>query len=228
MDENPYKIFIVDDFALFRDGLKYMIEEIPGIRVSGEAANGKQFLESLDCEKPDLVLMDISMPVLNGIEATEKAIEKYPDLKIIALSMYGEPDYFYKMINAGATGFVLKQAGKNELEQAISKVSQGDCYFSPALLSDVVTRLNNLSASKPVKAPGMLNDRETEIIRLACKGLSNAEIAEKLFLSSKTVEGYKTRLFKKTGSKNIAGLIMFAIRNGIYSLPVHQPRKIKE
>lgn len=214
----PFKIVIVDDHILFRDGLKYVIEKLPAYKVIGEADNGKQFLEMIEIEKPDVVLMDISMPVMNGIEATEKALEKYPELKVIAISMYGDQEYYYKMINAGVKGFVLKQSGKNELETAIYEVLKGGNYFSQELLCRIITNFNDKQVTTSDNKVIKLTDRESEILQLVCSGLSNAEIGEKLFLSQKTVEGHKTKLLQKTNTKNSAGLIMFAIKNGLISV----------
>ena len=209
------KIIIVDDHELFRDGLKYVIEKLPDFLVIAEANNGKQFLELLNNEKPDLVLMDISMPVMNGIEATEKAIENYPDLKIIVLSMFGEQEYYYRMISAGVKGFVLKQSGKHELEKAIKEVLNGGNYFSQELLCKIITNFNNKNVLTSNNTIVKLTDRESEILQLVCNGMTNAEIADKLFLSQKTIEGHKTRLMQKTNTKNTAGLVMFAIKTGI-------------
>lgn len=211
-------IIIVDDHTLFRDGLKFVIEKLPSYKVIAEADNGKQFLELLDKEIPDLVLMDIFMPVMNGIEAAEKAIEKYPDLKIITISMYGDQEYYFKMINAGVKGFILKQSGKNELENAMNEVINGGNYFSQELLCRIITNYSDKQVTTSGNNIIKLTDREAEILQLVCNGLSNTEIADKLFLSLKTVEGHKTKLLKKSSTKNTAGLIMFAIKSGLITV----------
>jgi DNA-binding NarL/FixJ family response regulator len=216
--KESFTVFIVDDHILFRDGLKYVIEKLPDFTVTGEANNGKQFLEMLNHDKPDLVLMDISMPVMSGIEASEKAIQLYPDLKIIILSMYEDQQYYNKMISCGVKGFVLKESGKKELENALTEVIHGRNYFSQELLCKIITSFNKNSVIINTHKVLEFTQREVEIIQHLCQGLSNSEIAKKLFLSPKTVEGHKSKLLKKTFTKNTAGLIMFAIKNGIVAI----------
>jgi DNA-binding NarL/FixJ family response regulator len=214
------KIIITDDHKMFRDGLKYVLEKIPGTQVIAEASNGEEFLGLLEIHRPDIVLMDISMPIMDGLQATKLAVEKQTDIKIIALSMFGDEDYYYKMIQAGAKGFLLKESGKDELERAISTVFSGENYFSQELLRKIIF---NMGKSKYV-ADGSLNNisklsnRETEILKLTCQGFSNQEISEQLFISLKTVEGHKTNLLNKTKSKNTASLIVFAIKNKLVEI----------
>jgi DNA-binding NarL/FixJ family response regulator len=202
------KIIIVDDHKMFRQTLSSHIT-LEGIAdVIADAGNGLEFLELLDKHLPDLVLMDISMPRMDGIEATKKAIEKCPDLKIIALTSFGEAEYYHKMVDAGAKGFLIKNAGIIELERAIIDVANGDNYFSHELLRDIIT-----SMSKKTTDSEELTNREIEVLQLICTGLTNDEIATKLNLSSDTIKGHRTKILAKTNSKNTASLVMYAFKN---------------
>lgn len=211
------KIYLVDDHLIFREGLKNLIE-IEGVgNVVGEASNGKQFIEDLEHLTPDLILMDISMPVMNGIEATKLAIEKYPELKIVALSMNGDEEYYYKMIDAGVKGFLLKDSGIKEIEQAIVNVVSGDSYFSNELLRRIITNIKKVEGKNTDEIDG-LTKREIEVLREICNGLTNDEIAEKLFISNQTVKGHRSNILSKTNCKNSASLVMYAIKNKIVEI----------
>jgi DNA-binding NarL/FixJ family response regulator len=214
------KIFIVDDHSLFREGLAYLLSKIEGLSVVGGASDGKEFIEILDNgDLPDLVLMDITMPFMDGIEACKQAISKYPDLKILALSMNDEQEYYMKMIQAGAKGFVQKQADKEELAMAISEVISGGSYFPQELLRKIIIKMGNKDSNskKAINAYNLTN-RELEVLSYICQGHTNAEIAEKMFLSQKTIEGHRANLLSKTETKNSAHLVMFSIKNGIIKL----------
>ncbi len=205
---------IVDDHQMFREGLKFLLQEIPGIIMIGEAENGKQFLELLNDKKPDLVLMDISMPEMDGVVATRQALLKYPDLKIIALTMFGEENYYYQMINAGAKGFVLKKSGSMELKNAIETVMRGEFFFSNELLISIVSEQDR----KKLLITEMTGElkftkREKQILKLLIHGFSTGHIASELNISQRTVEAHKSRLFDKTGIRNTSNLILAAIRN---------------
>jgi DNA-binding NarL/FixJ family response regulator len=214
------KVFIVDDHSLFREGLGFILSQISGIKVIGGASNGKEFIDLLEnIDLPDIVLMDITMPVMNGIEACKAAVELYPGLKIIALSMNDEQEYYVKMIQSGAKGFVQKQAEKKELENAISEVMAGGSYFPEDLLRNIIFKLGHTeNFTQKNKNAYNLTSRELEVLSYICQGLTNAEIAEKMFLSQKTIEGHRANLLSKTETKNSAHLVMFSIRNGIISL----------
>ncbi len=205
------RIFLVDDHRLFRNGLKFIINERNDMEVVGEASNGKEFLELIDFIKPDVVLMDIGMPVMNGIETTKSVLKKYPDLKIIVLSMYGETEYYNTMIELGIKGFLLKDMDTQELFQAILKVLAGGTYFSQELLLSIIK--NKTPDVKP-----LLTRREKDILNLICKGLSNQQIAEQLCISHRTVERHRASLLAKTGSKNSISLVVYAIKNKIIPL----------
>jgi DNA-binding NarL/FixJ family response regulator len=208
------KIILVDDHAIFRQGIKAMLT-VEGIAdVIGEAANGKEFLGLLETLNPDLVLMDIAMPVMNGIDATKKAIEIKPGLKILALTAFGEDEYYNKMIEAGVKGFIQKNSDITELEQAITTVTEGNNYLSNEILRKIIFNKEKGNTILPTD----LTQRETEILRLVCQSLTNEEIAEKLFLSVYTVKGYRSTLLEKTGCKNVAGLVMYAIKNAIVEI----------
>ncbi|PKP11755.1 MAG: DNA-binding response regulator [Bacteroidetes bacterium HGW-Bacteroidetes-4] len=210
------KITLVDDHALFRNGLKILLGATPEIHVINEAANGKEFLEIIEHELPHIVLMDINMPVMDGVEATQEAMEKYPGLKIIALSMFGEEDYYYRMINAGVKGFLLKNSEINEVIEAIKQVNKGNSYFSQELLYNVI---KSFKPHKEVETElANLSKRELQVLEEICKGLSNQEIADNLFISKRTVDKHRANLLSKTNSKNTANLIMYAIKNKLIAI----------
>ena len=206
-------LVIVDDHIIFRKGLRAVLDEITNIKVIGEASSGHELFDILKKNEVDIVFMDIKMPVMDGIEATKKAREKYPDLKIIALTMHEEIGYFNKMIDAGANGFLLKKTTKDELEKAIKKVMMDDNYFSEEFISSISK--HNISKNKSnIK----LSDREMEILELICRGYSNPEISKYLGISQRTIDGHRGRLFEKTGAKNAPNLVMFAVKNGLVKL----------
>ncbi len=215
MEKKTNKIILVDDHKLFRDGLKFVINQIDHMEVVAEASNGLEFLELLEDNKPDLVLMDISMPELDGVQATRQAIEKYPNIKILVISMYCDEEYYYQMIQAGVMGFVLKESGKNELENAITAILSGENYFSQKLLKEIIVNINSpLKSKKSQGTPdNNLTKRELEVLQCIVEGLSNSQIAEKLFISIRTVEGHKSNLINKTGVKNTISLVMYALKH---------------
>ena len=208
------KIILVDDHAIFLKGLRMMVNECNNFKVIGEASNGRELLDLLSHMTPDVVLTDIKMPVMNGVEATKAAIEKYPHLKIMALTMFSDLKYMRLMAEAGASGFILKSIGKTELELAINKVSSGKTYFSPQLLGEI-------AVSDPVESSGIfledvnerLTERELDVLQYIVKGLSTQEIADRLFISKRTVEGHRANLILKTGTRNVVDLVIYAIRN---------------
>jgi DNA-binding NarL/FixJ family response regulator len=209
------KVLLVDDHKLFREGLTFVISQMEGFEIVGEASNGIDFLEMIDKIDVDVVLMDIFMPGLDGIDATMKALEKKPFLKIIALTMFSDEEYYYKMINAGVSGYILKESGKDELATALNAVASGESYFSHKLLHSIILNINNTKSFKSSTShPEIkLTPREAEILKLLCEGKTNAEISDILSLSLRTVEGHKSNLIGKTGVKNSVSLVMFALKN---------------
>ena len=209
-------IIIVDDHSLFREGIKLLIENEGIGQVIAEAKNGQEFLDLLDIHHPDVVIMDIEMPVMGGLEATRKALKLQPDLKILVLTMQSEKANYSDMINAGALGFVLKTSGKKELEKAFQAISNGESYFSNELLRQII--LDNDHSGHPIvknKQFDVFNftNRETEILNYLCDGLTISETSSMLNISPKTVETYRSALLKKTGSRNTINLVLFAIKN---------------
>lgn len=214
------EIIIVDDHTLFREGIRLLIENENIGHVIAEAGTGKEFLELLKDLNPDLVLMDIEMPLMDGFEATEKAKFLKPALKVLVLSMQGSKNDYSKMINAGATGFVLKTAGKYELERAIKTVLNGEHYFSNEILHHMVNdyiKQPQIQKEKPVFTVD-LTEKEMEVLQLLCKGLTTIEIAETIHRSVKTVEAHRARLLEKTNSKNTISLVMYAVKNKLVNL----------
>ena len=208
------KVLIVEDHAIFREGLKRVIESMEGVELLAEAENGAQFLDLLKKKIPDIVLMDIKMPVMDGMEATEKALSLHPNLKIIILTMFGEEEYLYTLIQKGISGFMLKTARLLEIERAIQMVSEGKQYFSPEINGLLVKKLRQISTNE-IEA---LSARESEVLSLICKGYSTAQIADELCASKRTIEGYKARLLEKTGQPSTLNLVIFALRNKLVSL----------
>lgn len=210
-----YKVIIVDDHKMFRSGLQFLLSNVPNIKVIGEASTGVEFLEMAKKEPIDIALMDINMPEMNGIDATKAAMEKYPDLKVIVLSMHGEEEYYDQMLDAGVKGFLLKNSGADELIAALEAVMSGKSYFSQELLVDILDkkRLQKLRTDI-VK----LSQRELEVLKLICDGYSNAEIAEELFISHRTVDRHRANLLSKTGCKNSTSLVMYAVKNKIIEI----------
>lgn len=207
------KIVLVDDHALFRNGLKGLISMREGYEVVAEAGDGGEFLDMLPTLKADVVFMDISMPNVGGEEATRKALSLCPDLKIVTLSMFGEESYYTRMVEAGAKGFLLKDSSIEEVFDAIDTVVAGGDYFSQRLLSSMSNRLRGTELSS-----GELSSREIEILLAICRGLSNQEIAEELFISKRTVDAHRANILEKTGCKNTASLVVYAIRNQLVEL----------
>jgi len=205
------RLIIADDHEIFRKGLRIILNELDEVKVIAEAQNGNEVFEILKHQKADLILMDIRMPVMDGIEATRKMTEKYPDVKVIALTMFEEISYFNQMIEAGAQGFLLKKTNKDELQRAINLVIEGENYFSEEFISNV--NRNQRPASRIAGIE--LTDREQEVLELICKGMSNAEISKFLGVSARTVDGHRAHLLEKTGAKNSPHLVMFAIKNGL-------------
>lgn len=205
------KIIIVDDHKAMRMGLAHLLTDLGNIEILGQASNGREFLDLLEISLPDIVLMDINMPIMDGIEATRLAIEKYPNLKILVLSMYSDEDYYNSMINLGVQGFIIKEADHKEIEDAIISVMEGKPYFSQSLLLKLLKKKTDI-------ANIAITPREKEILQLLSKGFSSAEIADKLLVSIRTIERTRSDLLQKTETNNSIALVLFAIKNKLVNL----------
>lgn len=208
-------ILIVDDHSLFRKGLKLLLNELDNYIVVGEASNGIEMLRSLELINVDLVLLDISMPEMDGVEAAEKALKLYPDIKIITLSMFGDADYYFKMVDVGVHGFLLKDSDIQEVNSALDVVVSGKNYFSQELMQNVIYKMKDSNEIDKAKQNFELTNREVEIISLVCKGCSNNEIAENMCVSKRTIEKHRANVMEKCQCKNTASLVVFAIKHHI-------------
>ncbi|MBN2891184.1 MAG: response regulator transcription factor [Bacteroidales bacterium] len=208
-----YTVIIADDHVIFRKGMKTVLNEIPFVKVIAEVSNGVELMKLMRKQSVDIIFMDINMPEMNGIEATKQVTEKFPNTAVIALTMHEEIGYFNQMIDAGANGFLLKKTTKEELEEAIKTVLEGENYYSKEFVNSM-----NINIPKKKKVDVDLSKREIEILELICRGYSNVEMAKKLNLSQKTIDGHRTRLLEKTGAKNAANLVMFALKNNLVDL----------
>lgn len=211
------RIVLVDDHSLFRNGLRGLLDRCPGYRVVAEAGSGEEFLALLPGLEADVVFMDIAMPGINGDLTTERALQLRPDLRIITLSMFGDENYYTRMVEAGARGFLLKDSDIEDVIRAIEAVRNGGSYFSASLLASLATRMRTREDAG-AEAEEALSGRETEILVAVCRGLSNQEIADELFISKRTVDKHRANILEKTGCKNTASLVVYAIKHHIVEI----------
>ncbi len=210
-------VFLADDHTIVRDGLRYLLEAHDNIKVIGEASNGRDAVKRVKKLQPDIVIMDIVMADLNGIEAAEQICKECPSTRVVMLSMQSSSESILRSLKAGASGYLLKESAGRELINAIYTVNAGQRYFS-AKVSDQMAGAY-LRQTEGIKDPlSVLSQREREVLQLVVEGKTSAEIADTLFLSVKTIETYRSRLMQKLGIKDIPGLIKFAIQHGITTL----------
>lgn len=215
------KILIVDDHEVVRDGLKNILTSLDNISIAGEAGNGEDAVKMYTSLKPDLVIMDISMPGMNGIEATRVIKEKDPDARILILTMHDNQEYLNQIIRSGAKGFILKNTDKEELLDAVKTVANGDNFFSKDISKLIIDNYIR-TAKETEKNDGYkevpLTKREIEILKLIASGYSNQEIANILYISYNTVDTHRKNIMHKLSIKNTAGLVRYAIEKGLISL----------
>ena len=213
------RVLIVDDHTLVRDGIRALLALAPDIEVVGEAANGREALEQIKHLAPDVVLMDLAMPIMSGLDAIRKIRKEFPPIKVLALTQYDDSDYVVPVIEAGARGFVTKMAAFSELSSAIQAVYKGDSYLSPTAAAALVSECQQKTTGENDQDTyNQLSDREKEVLRLVAEGHTAREIAELLMVSPKTVEWYKTNLMHKLDLHNKTDLIKYAIRRSLISL----------
>jgi DNA-binding NarL/FixJ family response regulator len=208
------KILLADDHKMLREGLRALLHGHPGMQVVGEAANGKEVLQQAADLKPDVVVMDLSMPELNGLQATALLKTRCPQIKVVALTAHDDDSYLSQVCKAGAAGYVLKRSAGDELIKAIEIVAKGGLYFEASLASKALARqMSGAGANRETPAHD-LSEREKEVLRLVAWGYSNKEIADELNVSVKTIETYKIRVGEKLGLRSRAQLVQYALRQG--------------
>jgi DNA-binding NarL/FixJ family response regulator len=214
----PIRCLLADDHALVRAGFRSMLEGIDDVEVVAEANNGRDALRLVEQHRPDVVLMDIAMPGLNGLEAVEQAKIDYPDVHIVVLSMHANEEYILRALNAGAAGYVLKDSDPAELPLAIRAARRNETYLSPAVSKQVADYVRRTGGSETLF--DALTPRQREVLQLIAEGCTNREIAHRLDISVKTVESHRTRLMNRLGIHDIAGLVRYAIRVGLIQIDV--------
>ncbi len=209
------KILVADDHKVFREGIISLLQHIPELCVVAEAGSAEEAISETKKHQPNLVLMDITMGDSNGIEATEILKNNFPGLNVLVLTMHDEYSYISKVLKAGASGYILKDAGKDELISAIRAVASGNTFFSQRVSSSILRNLLPNEKIKQEKKGVALTKREIEILKLITEEYSNTQIAAKLFISARTVDTHRRNLLEKIGVKNTAGLVKYAIKHGI-------------
>jgi DNA-binding NarL/FixJ family response regulator len=214
---NPINIIIADDHEIFRDGLKLMLSKEPGISILAEASNGRELVHLVESFKPDVILTDIVMPVMDGIEAVKQIRVSNPQTTVIALSMFDNESLIVDMLEAGALGYLLKNADKDEILEAIRSVNMHHPYYCKST-SIKLAKLISKSKFKGLEAKVQFNEKEKEIIHYICQEFTNKEIGGKMFLSKRTVDGYRSKIMEKMQVKSTAGIVIYAIRHELYKV----------
>jgi DNA-binding NarL/FixJ family response regulator len=211
-------VFLADDHAVVRDGLRALLSAQPDMAVVGDAANGREAVRQVTRLRPAVVIVDIAMPEMNGLEAARQIRQACSDSQVIILSMHATSEHVYEALKAGALGYVLKESAGSEVVAAVRTVHAGRRFLSPQVAESVVQTLLRNGAAAAEGPLARLSPREREILQLVVDGKSSADIAETLFLSPKTVDTYRSRLMEKLGVSNVAGLVRFAVQHGLTPL----------
>jgi DNA-binding NarL/FixJ family response regulator len=214
---NAIRILIADDHNLLRAGIRALLGNLPGVEVVAEAGNGQDALAAAEIHRPDIVLTDIAMPMMNGLELAALLGRDFPGIKTIILSIHSEEAYVYRALQAGAVGYLMKDSDTAELSLAIQAVSRGDSYLSPAISNHVISDYTRRTAAGS-RAPGLLSPRKREILRLIAIGQTTKSIARTLGISAKTVETHRAQIMDCLAIYDIPGLVRYAIRTGLAAL----------
>lgn len=221
MSDKPIKIIIADDHEVFRDGLKLMLSKESAFTIVAEAENGLELIRLSDEHQPDIILTDIKMPKMDGIEATRRIHDQDSKIGIIALSMFNEESLVVDMLEAGALGYLLKSSDKSEIIEAVNTVYQNHPYYcksTSARLAITISESKFNPYNREVFYSSIFSHKEIEIIRLICEEYSTKEISDRIYQSMRTVEGYRSKILEKTNARNTAGIVIYAIKNGIYQV----------
>ena len=210
------RVLLADDHALVRAGIRSLLEQAGHVEVVAEAGDGHQAVQLVEVHHPDVVLMDVSMPRLNGLEATRRVVEAHPTVRVLMLSVHSLEEYIWQALQAGASGYLLKNASAAELELAVTAVARGETYLSPAVSKHVIDGYLQRARSEP-SLSDRLTPRQREVLRLIAKGHTTKEVATLLNVSKKTVGTHRMQLMKRLGIHNVAGLVRYAVRTGLIS-----------
>ena len=210
---NPISVLLADDHTLVRAGIRSLLEKIAGVVVVAEASDGREILRLVADHQPDLVLMDIAMPNVNGLEATRLLTERHPQVRVIILSIYSDEEHVYQALRAGAAGYLLKGGGTEELELAIRSVAQGETYLAPQVSRPVIDEyIRRTNVSRPGE---ILSNRQLQVLQLIAEGKTMKQVALELGISIKTVETHRAQLMSRLNIHDVAGLVRYAIKRGL-------------
>jgi len=209
------KIVIVDDHQMFIDGIRVLVQSMPNIEVVGEANNGIELIDVLHNVLPDVILMDMSMPKMDGLDATKHVVKNHPDCKILMLTMHDSRNHIERLLKAGANGYILKNTGADELKKAIESVVNGQAYYSQEVTNRIMEGLQQKKRVSAEHGDAVITDREKDVLKLIAQEFTTSEIAEQLFISHHTVESHRKNLISKLGVRSAAGLVKYAVQMGL-------------
>ena len=223
MSEHPIRILLADDHAVLRAGLRVLLNSEPDLDVIGEAGDGAEALRQIEIKRPDVVVLDLTMPGMGGLEAIESIIRLYPQTRVLVLTMHADKNYIRHVMQAGGAGYILKSGADTELITAIRQVASGKSYLNPEatqlLLDDYLDQQSAAEPASEANNLGLLSDREREVLVMTARGYSSREIGEQLFISPKTVDTYRQRLMDKLALQSRAELVQYALENNLLDTP---------